>query len=95
METGERSAYYGISTNLITYLSGPLREKTAVAAASVNTWAGMASALPVVAAFFADAYLGRYWTIVAASILYVLVYIIIIICFFNWFAVQFLQLLAE
>ncbi|XP_042413424.1 protein NRT1/ PTR FAMILY 5.10-like [Zingiber officinale] len=72
METAERSAYYGVSSNLINYLSGPLREKTAVAAAAVNTWAGVTSALPVVAAFLADAYLGRYWTIVVASILYVL-----------------------
>lgn len=66
-------AYFGISANLITYLTGPLGQSNASAAASVNAWSGTASLMPLLGAFLADAYLGRYRSIILACTLYVLV----------------------
>ncbi|XP_043712944.1 protein NRT1/ PTR FAMILY 5.10-like [Telopea speciosissima] len=72
VEIAERFSYYGIASNLITYLTGPLQQSTVTAAVNVNTWSGVAAMLPLLGAFVADAYLGRYRTILFASLLYVL-----------------------
>ncbi|KAK3032741.1 hypothetical protein RJ639_036925 [Escallonia herrerae] len=72
VEMGERFAYYGVSGNLITYLTNVMGESTAVAAKNVNTWHGVAAVFPLLGAFLADSYLGRFRTIVLSSIVYLM-----------------------
>ncbi|KAH7515444.1 hypothetical protein FEM48_Zijuj10G0026900 [Ziziphus jujuba var. spinosa] len=69
-ECCERLAYYGIATNLVTYLTRKLHEGNVSAARNVTTWQGTCYLTPLIGAILADAYWGRYWTIAVFSTIY-------------------------
>ncbi|KAH7843973.1 hypothetical protein Vadar_023020 [Vaccinium darrowii] len=69
-EVFERMAYYGISSNLILYLTGKLHQGTVTAANNVTNWVGTIWMTPILGAYVADTHLGRYWTFVIASAIY-------------------------
>ncbi|PIA54397.1 hypothetical protein AQUCO_00900739v1, partial [Aquilegia coerulea] len=71
-ELCERLAYYGMSTNLVNYLQLHYNMGNADAAKAVSVWSGTCYITPLVGAFLADAYFGRYWVIFVFSILYAL-----------------------
>ncbi|KAJ6430241.1 hypothetical protein OIU84_021616 [Salix udensis] len=65
-------AYYGISSNLVVYLTKKLHEGTVRSSNNVTNWVGTIWMTPILGAYVADAHLGRYWTFLAASVIYLL-----------------------
>lgn len=72
-ECCERLAYYGMSTNLVNFLQQRLNMGNVEASTSVTNWSGTCYITPLIGAFIADSYLGRYWTIASFSMVYVVV----------------------
>lgn len=62
-----------IASNLVQYLTKKLHEGTVTSSNNVTNWSGTVWIMPVAGAYIADAYLGRYWTFVIASAIYLLV----------------------
>ncbi|KAG9453922.1 hypothetical protein H6P81_006826 [Aristolochia fimbriata] len=71
-ECCERLAYYGMGTNLVVYMKLRLNQPNATAANNVTNWSGTCYITPLIGAFLADAYWGRYRTIFIFSIIYVI-----------------------
>ncbi|XP_024018465.1 protein NRT1/ PTR FAMILY 5.2 isoform X5 [Morus notabilis] len=71
-EVFERMAYYGIQSNLIIYLTKKLHQGTVTSSNNVTNWVGAIWLTPILGAYIADAHLGRYWTFICSSIIYLL-----------------------
>ncbi|KAI3801472.1 hypothetical protein L1987_29577 [Smallanthus sonchifolius] len=69
-ECCERLAFYGMSSNLVRYFKYHLNEHSVTASRNLSTWSGTCYLTPLIGAFVADTYLGRYWTIATFSIIY-------------------------
>ncbi|KAJ8749754.1 hypothetical protein K2173_012305 [Erythroxylum novogranatense] len=67
----ERLAYYGMSSNLVLYFKKKLNQHSATATKNNSDWSGTCYITPLIGAFVADAYLGRFWTIACFSTIYV------------------------
>ncbi|XP_057816580.2 protein NRT1/ PTR FAMILY 8.1 isoform X2 [Cryptomeria japonica] len=63
-------AYCGININMVNYLIKCFHQGNSTAANTVNNWAGTCSITPLIGAFMADSYWGRYWTIAVFSTIY-------------------------
>ncbi|WJX84403.1 hypothetical protein P8452_66983 [Trifolium repens] len=71
-ELFERMAYYGISTNLVVYLTNKLHQGTVESSNNISNWGGSVWLMPLAGAYVADAHLGRYWTFIIASCIYLM-----------------------
>lgn len=71
-EAFERMAFYGIASNLVVYLTTQLHEDTVSSVTNVNNWSGAVWMTPIIGAYIADSYLGRFWTFTLSSLIYVM-----------------------
>ncbi|KAM7491865.1 hypothetical protein LguiA_034786 [Lonicera macranthoides] len=71
-EAFERMAFYGVASNLVVYLTTQLHEETVPSVRNVNNWSGSVWITPILGAYIADSYLGRFWTFTISSLIYVL-----------------------
>ncbi|KAG6550547.1 hypothetical protein Mapa_007916 [Marchantia paleacea] len=69
-EAAERLAVTGSHTNLISYLVNEMHQKTLSSATILNTFSSTSGWAPLLGAFVADSYLGRYATILYGSFIY-------------------------
>lgn len=60
-----------MGTNLVNYMIMKLGMGNVAGSKAVNDWSGTCYVTPLLGAFLADSYLGRYWTIAIFSIIYV------------------------
>ncbi|XVE91414.1 hypothetical protein REPUB_Repub01dG0007500 [Reevesia pubescens] len=69
-EVCEKLAVVGFNANMISYLTAELHMPLTKAANTLTNFGGTASLTPLLGAFIADAYAGRFWTLTIASIIY-------------------------
>ncbi|XP_047311180.1 protein NRT1/ PTR FAMILY 5.6-like [Impatiens glandulifera] len=72
IEFSERLSYFGIATSLIIYLTKVIHQDLKTAAKNCNYWSGVTTLMPLLGGFLADSYLGRFYTVLLSSIVYLL-----------------------
>jgi peptide/histidine transporter 3/4 len=85
----ESIAFSGLALNVVVYLGMVLHGSTAFNAAHVDTWNGTTFIVPVIGAFLADSYWGKYRTILASIAFYLVVspmspFCFLSFSFFHW-----------
>lgn len=70
-EAFERMAFYAVASNLVVYLTTQFHEETVPSVRNVNNWSGSVWITPILGAYVADSYLGRFWTFTISSLIYV------------------------
>ncbi|CAL9247866.1 unnamed protein product, partial [Arabidopsis halleri] len=75
VEMAERFAFYGLASNLITFLSNELGQSTTTAAKTHQHMDRCFLHVPHSRAFLANSILGRFKTVLLTSFIYLLVYI--------------------
>ncbi|RWR97608.1 protein NRT1/ PTR FAMILY 5.2-like protein [Cinnamomum micranthum f. kanehirae] len=61
-----------ISSNLVLYRTRKLQQGTVTSSNNVTNWVGTIWIAPILGTYIADAHLGRYWTFVISSCIYLL-----------------------
>ncbi|EER91805.1 protein NRT1/ PTR FAMILY 8.3 [Sorghum bicolor] len=74
----ECMVFSAIATNLVTLLTTVLHESKVDAARNISSWAGVCYLTPLLGAFVADSYLGRYWTMVVFLPVYIVAMLVLI-----------------
>ncbi|XP_010427058.1 PREDICTED: protein NRT1/ PTR FAMILY 5.7-like [Camelina sativa] len=82
IEFSERLSYFGIATNLVVYLTTILHQDLKMAVKNANYWSGVTTLMPLLGGFVADAYLGRYATVLLATTVYLMGLILLTL---SWF----------
>ncbi|KAI4356533.1 hypothetical protein L6164_000550 [Bauhinia variegata] len=82
IEFSERMNYFGIATSLVLYLTRVMHQDLKTAAKNVNYWSGVTTLMPLFGGFLADAYLGRYKTVLASTIFYLMGLVLLTL---SWF----------
>ncbi|XWS34028.1 hypothetical protein CRYUN_Cryun21dG0004400 [Craigia yunnanensis] len=76
-EICEKLAMVGFSKNMVNYLTDQLHMPLTKAANTVTNFSGTSSLTPLLGAFIADSYAGKFWTITFATAIYLLGMIIL------------------
>ncbi|CAN6465614.1 unnamed protein product [Victoria cruziana] len=69
-EACEKLAVVGFGANMVSYLTQQLHMPLTKAAVTLSNFSGTASLTPLLGAFIADAYAGRFWTITVSSVIF-------------------------
>ncbi|KAK7816397.1 protein nrt1/ ptr family 5.7 [Quercus suber] len=72
IEFSERLTYFGLATNLISYLTKLMHQDLKTAAKNVNYWTGVTTLMPLLGGFLADAYTGRFNMVLFSSLIYLM-----------------------
>ncbi|KEH28963.1 putative proton-dependent oligopeptide transporter family, major facilitator superfamily [Medicago truncatula] len=82
IEFSERLSYFGIATSLVIYLTKVMHQDLKTAVRNVNYWSGVTTLMPLFGGFLADSYLGRYTTVIASCIIYLMGLVLLTL---SWF----------